>query len=656
MSTAVPSTDTQKSPSHSSYSEYRDSGVDWLGTVPRHWETVPFRYYCDIPKGKVDPESDEHSDRVLIAPNHVEQDTGRMLELETAHSQGASSAKYLVEEGDLIYSKIRPALNKVCLARGDWLCSADMYPIRIRKGYEARYLKYLMLSQAFKHLMVNDSMRVAMPKVNRDTLNAARILRPPLDEQRAITDYLDRETERIGALIEKKEQLIDLLEEKRTALISRVVTQGLDRDVEMQDSGVEWLGEIPEGWEMTKLKFLAGEIIDAEHKTPPFHSDGDYLVVRTSNIRNGKLKYDDAKYTNRDGFEEWTQRGVPQPGDILFTREAPAGEACVVPDGVDLCLGQRVVLIRPNTEVLNNRFCMYSLYGRVTDEYVSVRSQGSTVDHFNMSDIYNIPIPHPSLDEQRDIIKYIDDRRAKIDGLIKVVERGVERLKEYQTALISAAVTGRIDVREESRMPEVKEANTWGRMILTLELIRRMRSAQHQSLGRTLLVKMLYLIQHHVRVAGMGFNFKRKDYGPYASELRYKVESALQDQGWIQVSGNGEQVQYELLEKADDETVQAYFESSWGDVGDQIDEIVSYFHQFDAERAEIVATLYAAWNDLKILGRPHEEEAIIREVRENWHPRKQETDESRWRKALHWMEDEGLVPTGFGEPTIEDEG
>ena len=201
----------------------------------------------------------------------------------------------------------------------------------------------------------------------------------------------------------------------------------------------------------------------------------------------------------------------------------------------------------------------------------------------------------------------------------------------------------------------MKEADTWDRMILTMELIRRMRAAQHQSLGRTLLVKMLYLIQHHVRVVGMGFNYKRKDYGPYASELRYEVENALKDQEWSQVSEDGKQVQYELLEKADDETVQAYFDSSWGDVGDQIDEIVSCFRQFDTERAEIVATLYAAWNDLKILGRPHDEEAIIREVRENWHPRKQEIDESRWRKALHWMKNEGLVPAGFGEPTIEEE-
>ena len=164
---------------------------------------------------------------------------------------------------------------------------------------------------------------------------------------------------------------------------------------------------------------------------------------------------------------------------------------------------------------------------------------------------------------------------------------------------------------------------------------------------------MVYLIQHHVRVAGMGFNYKRKDYGPYASELRYEVENALKDQGWIQVSEDDEQVEYALLEKADDETVQAYFESSWGDVGDQIDEIVSYFQQFDAERAEIVATLYAAWNDLKILGRPHDEEAIIREVQGNWHPRKQEIDDSRWRSALRWMKVEGLVPTGFGEPTID---
>jgi hypothetical protein len=154
-------------------------------------------------------------------------------------------------------------------------------------------------------------------------------------------------------------------------------------------------------------------------------------------------------------------------------------------------------------------------------------------------------------------------------------------------------------------------------------------------------------------VKGLQFNYKRKDFGPYPSELRYEVENILQDQGWLNVSERGEQVQYDLREKADDETVQDYFKRSWGDVKDQIDEIVSLFHRFEnADQAEIVATLYAAWNDLLILDRPHSEDDIIHEVRHNWHPRKQKIPEDRWRRALRWMKENGLVPTGFGDPTF----
>jgi len=183
----------------------RDSGVEWLGEIPAGWSLVPFRYYCSIPKGQVDPESEKHRSRVLISPNHVEQETGGIRELETASEQGASSGKYLVEPGDLIYSKIRPELDKVCIAEGRWLCSADMYPIKVQKGYDARYLQYFMLSRQFVRIMVTDSMRVAMPKVNRETLGAVRILRPPLDEQRRVADHLDQKTARIDGLTEVRE-------------------------------------------------------------------------------------------------------------------------------------------------------------------------------------------------------------------------------------------------------------------------------------------------------------------------------------------------------------------------------------------------------------------------------------------------------------------
>jgi type I restriction enzyme S subunit len=285
--------------------------------------------------------------------------------------------------------------------------------------------------------------------LNFNELRKLRLLLPLPEEQRAIATFLDRETGRIDALLAKKERQIELLREKRAALISHAVTKGLDPDVPMKDSGVEWLGEVPEHWAEMRIKHLLHQIIDTEHKTAPYSPDSNYLVVRTSNVRNGILSFDDAKYTDSEGFKEWTRRGVPKPGDILFTREAPAGEACIVPDNVPRCIGQRRVLFRVNKQRLDARFGIYSIYGGLADEFIRSLSQGSTVEHFNMSDIGNTPLFEPSLSEQHTIAAFLDHEAGHIDVLTAKVRESITKLREYRTALISAAVTGKIDVRAE---------------------------------------------------------------------------------------------------------------------------------------------------------------------------------------------------------------
>ena len=207
----------------------KDSGVEWLGKIPAPWEVKKWRYCCHVTEGQVPPDNEQFRERVLIAPNHIESGTGRILHLETADEQGAISGKYLVEPGDIIYSKIRPALNKVCISAGNWLCSADMYPVSITEiRLQTRFLLYFMLSAPFVRLMVDESMRVAMPKVNRDKLAACLLLVPDPTVQFAIVDFLDRETATIDSLIAKIHEAIDHLKEFRTALISAAVTGKID--------------------------------------------------------------------------------------------------------------------------------------------------------------------------------------------------------------------------------------------------------------------------------------------------------------------------------------------------------------------------------------------------------------------------------------------
>ena len=207
----------------------KDSGVEWLGEIPAHWEVKKWRHCCQITEGQVAPDDEQFRERILIAPNHVESGTGRILHMVSAEEQGAISGKYRVVPGNIIYSKIRPALNKVCIATGNWLCSADMYPVSITENrLQTRFLLYFMLSEPFVRLMVDESMRVAMPKVNRDKLASCPLLVPEPVEQLALVAFLDCETAEIDALISKVRQAIYHLKEFRTALISAAVIGKID--------------------------------------------------------------------------------------------------------------------------------------------------------------------------------------------------------------------------------------------------------------------------------------------------------------------------------------------------------------------------------------------------------------------------------------------
>lgn len=206
----------------------KDSGVVWLGEVPEYWEVVTFQRCVYVAEGQVDPEKQPYRSMLLIAPNHVESGTGRLLYTETAEQQSAESGKYLCTKGDVIYSKIRPALRKVCLAPDDCLCSADMYPLRGSKNLINQFLMWFMLSEPFSALAVLESGRVAMPKINRESLKEVWISLPPKHEQLAITSFLDTETAKIDALKSESERAIALLKERRSALIAAAVTGQID--------------------------------------------------------------------------------------------------------------------------------------------------------------------------------------------------------------------------------------------------------------------------------------------------------------------------------------------------------------------------------------------------------------------------------------------
>lgn len=207
----------------------KDSGVEWLGEVPAHWVVKKFSHCTIVKSGQVDPTRLPYSGFTLIAPNHIESGTGKIIGLEIAEDQGADSGKYLCSEGEVIYSKIRPNLAKVCLSpSNETICSADMYPISGINGLSNKFLYWSLLSNWFTSFVTLESDRVAMPKINREKLAEILLPIPPENEQAEIAVWLINKTDIVDSLLEKARNGIELLQERRTALISAAVTGKID--------------------------------------------------------------------------------------------------------------------------------------------------------------------------------------------------------------------------------------------------------------------------------------------------------------------------------------------------------------------------------------------------------------------------------------------
>ncbi|MBD2565243.1 MULTISPECIES: restriction endonuclease subunit S [Nostoc] len=431
------------------YPVYRDSGLAFVGKIPQHWEAKRAKY-CFY---EVDERS-ETGDEELLSVSHITGVTPRSEKNITMFMAESYEGYKTCIPNDLVINIMWAWMGALGVSKYQGIISSayGVYRPKDTNKFYSDYLEYLVRIPEYiaEYTRTSKGIRSSRLRMYSDDFFQIPIICPLFEEQKTIARFLDRKLEQISHFISNKQRLIELLKEQKTAIINRAVTKGINPHAPMKPSAIEWLGEIPAHWQQIKIKYVLHQIIDTEHKTAPFYEDGQYLVVRTSNIKGGMLDFTNAKYTNLDGFLEWTRRGKPKLGDILFTREAPAGEACLVPQGIDLCLGQRVVLFRVNHQKLNEEFGVYSIYGGIAAEFITLLSQGATVPHFNMSDIANIPLLLPSVNEQQQIVQYIKTETSKIDEVIAKAEKEIELIQEYRTTLISDAVTGKIDVRETS--------------------------------------------------------------------------------------------------------------------------------------------------------------------------------------------------------------
>jgi type I restriction enzyme S subunit len=270
---------------------------------------------------------------------------------------------------------------------------------------------------------------------------------PPLDEQTAIADFLDHETTKIDELIAEQERLIELLKEKRQAVISHAVTKGLNPDAPMKDSGIEWLGQVPEHWEVTRLKYATTRIVDCPHETPEYTDDGPFFVIRTADLNQGIINESKMYRVSETEYLNRIRREPLQKNDIVYGREGERwGHAALIGEDGRFCLGQRMMQFRAS-ESFCPIYLMWALNSESTYLQGSIDTVGATSPHVNVGTIRNYALAHPPLDEQRAIGNHLALKTNAFDVLIEEAKNAITLLQERRSALISAVVTGQIDVR-----------------------------------------------------------------------------------------------------------------------------------------------------------------------------------------------------------------
>lgn len=434
------------------YSDYKDSGVEWLGEVPRHWDIWKVSHaFRSIGSGTTPP-SDESEwydggEICWITTGELREsvifDTEKKVTTEAlqrytalrVHPAGSLAvAMYGATTGRLGILGVPATTNQACCVVSD--------PVSLR----IRFLFHWLV--AFRKQIVEQfSTGGGQPNINQDIIRALRVPAPSLADQAMIVTFLDRETAKIDALVAEQERLITLLKEKRQAVISHAVTKGLDPNVRMKDSGVEWIGEVPEHWEVGSLK-RHWQVTDCKHVTAEFVEEG-FPLASIREVQSRYLNLDQSKKTTSEYYGILIEGGrKPQSGDLVFSRNATVGEVSQVADWhPPFAMGQDVCLLRKSDPGQNSDFLQLILKSDFVMTQVDLLMVGSTFKRINVDDIRNIIVLFPPADEQRSIANFILENVTSLDGLIAEGHCAIGLLTERRSALISAAVTGKVDVR-----------------------------------------------------------------------------------------------------------------------------------------------------------------------------------------------------------------
>nr|WP_086494247.1 restriction endonuclease subunit S [Novosphingobium panipatense] len=634
------------------YPKYRDSGVEWLGAVPADWRVLSLKRVAKFQTGWTPPTGRDD----LYNGSNLWVTIGDMGErvVNQSAKQVTDEAIELVgiapsPKGSLLFS-FKLSIGQVAFAGCDLFTNEAIATflsgseLDLSFGYYA--LPVFVVQNAAENIY-------GAKLLNQELIRNATIAMPSADEQIAIALFLDRETAKIDALIEEQRRLIALLKEKRQAVISHAVTKGLDPNAPMKDSGIEWLGMIPAHWTVRSLKDLvaAGSSISYGIVQPGEPQDSGVPFIQTTNMSNASFEISELQLTTAEIAEKYPRSRLAG-GEVVLGIRASIGAAHIVP--AHLCganLSRGVARIDCSDKISAEYLVQY-LRSFSAECYWQSSKQGSTFNEVSIDTVKRLAVPVAPAVEQKAISAFLEAKTKKSDAVIEQASATISLLQERRAALISAAVTGKIDVRETAKVLPFPVDRARARGLVAAEIIER--CANQPTFGRVKFQKIAFLAEGHVGISELAGCYTREAAGPLDWALIEEMECGAQTIAGVerdQPGGPGTTVSYRLGQSRGAHRQEL---ADW--LGEErsakLDKLIADFADLTTKGAEAVATLYGVWNDALIDGQSSSDDEIIAGFLNDWHSEKPK----KFRAAelptwLDWMRRHGIVPTGSGPKT-----
>ncbi|WP_311276855.1 restriction endonuclease subunit S [Methylobacterium sp. WCS2018Hpa-22] len=641
------------------YQKYVERKVEWIGATPNHWAVCALNYRYIVELGKMLDESriTGNFPGYYLRNTDVQWGKINIIDLPLMDFNGSDVSRYSLRPGDLLVCEGGEVGRAAIWNGGVDPCYYQKALHRLRPRYherdDVRYLFYVLTCAAKFGAFSGGEAKATIAHLPAETLRRHLFPFPPTEEQRAIADFLNRETAKIDALVEEQRRLIALLREKRRAIIFHAVTKGLAPDAIMKDSGIGWLGEVPAHWKIMALRRL----IDQERPitygiVQPGEGDPEgRFMVRGQDYSRGWVMPEEI-FRVSDVVELPYRRARLKPGDVVITIVgAGLGNTAVIPaflDGGNIT--QTTARLAPATGIISSDYLALALGSNIGSIQVSLYQKGAAQPGLNLEHLSAFQLPLPPLEEQQHVVRWLAPVLRQISEITAAAEQMVVLFNERRAALISAAVTGKIDVRPSAAVLTFPIDRVRARRLVATEIIEQ--SASQPTFGRTKLQKVLYLAETHANINELAGRYIRMPYGPLDQMMIKEVEDGALEAGFVvDDPGDRKMVRYHPC------PTKGRFRAKLAQwLGDEriakLDKLITDFADLDTRAAEAIATLYAVWNDALIDGETPADMEIALAFLSEWHPekaRKFRIDELQiW---LDWMRRHGLVPTGAGSKT-----